>query len=91
CVVGTIEAMMKTKKSLDKMTTIPFEELPTVKKVLGRIKEEDGNVTYHDSTAESLYNHIAELFEADDIPMSNICGFAADTTNIMFGLNVCVD
>lgn len=37
------------------------------------------------STTESIYNHIAELFEADDIPMSNIVGFAADTTNSMFG------
>ena len=47
CVVKAIEAVMKTKKSLEKIKTTPFEDLPSVKKALGRIKhEEDGSVTY---------------------------------------------
>ena len=47
CVVRAIEAVMKTKKSLEKIKTTPFEDLPSVKKALGRIKhEEDGSVTY---------------------------------------------
>uniref|UniRef100_A0A1X7TLB5 HAT C-terminal dimerisation domain-containing protein n=1 Tax=Amphimedon queenslandica TaxID=400682 RepID=A0A1X7TLB5_AMPQE len=50
--------MMKTKKSLNKMTTTPFEELPTVKKVLGRIKEEDGNVTYQEALLSCFCNRI---------------------------------
>ena len=46
CGVRAIEAVMKTKKTLK---TLPFEELPNVKKVLRKIKpEEDGSysVTY---------------------------------------------
>lgn len=47
CVVWEIEAVMKTKRSLDKIKTTLFEDLPNVKKVLGQIKhEEDGSVTY---------------------------------------------
>ena len=46
CVVRAIALTMKTKKSLEKIKRTEFEELPSVKKVLGRIKEEDGVVTY---------------------------------------------
>lgn len=46
CVVRAIEAVMKTKKSLDTMKAVPFEELPTVRKVLARVKQEGGSVTY---------------------------------------------
>jgi len=34
------------KNSLDKIKATIFEELPTVKMVLGRIKCEDGSVSY---------------------------------------------
>ena len=40
CVYQAIESMMKTKKALDKLKSTPFKELPTVKKVLTRGKEE---------------------------------------------------
>ena len=33
CVYQAIENVMKTKKALDKLKTIPFKELPTIKKV----------------------------------------------------------
>lgn len=46
CVVHAIEVIMKTKKVLDKIKSSPFEELLTEKKVLARIKEEYGLVTY---------------------------------------------
>ena len=47
CVVRAIEAVMKTKKSLEKVKSTPFQDLPSVKKLLGRIKhEEDGSVAY---------------------------------------------
>ena len=36
-------------------------------------------------TAESIYKSIVTMFNKDDVPMSNIVGFAADTTNSMFG------
>lgn len=34
CVVHAIESVLKTKRSMDKLRETPFEELPTVKKVL---------------------------------------------------------
>ena len=37
-----IEAIMKSKKALEKLRSLPFEELTTVKKVLCRMKEEEG-------------------------------------------------
>ena len=47
CIVRAIEAVGKTKKSLDKLQTVAFEELPTDKKVLGWINQEvNGSVTY---------------------------------------------
>ena len=47
CVYQAIESMMKTKKALDKLKSTPFKELPTIKKVLTRGKEElDGLFTY---------------------------------------------
>ena len=35
--------------------------------------------------AESLFQALLGLLERDGIPISNIIGFAADTTNVMFG------
>lgn len=46
CVIRTIEALMKTKKSLDKIKDTSFEELSTVKKVLTRVKKDDDSM-YH--------------------------------------------
>ena len=42
CVVRALESILKTKSSLDKLKTITFEELRTVKLVMGQIKHEDG-------------------------------------------------
>ena len=41
CVVRTVEAFLKTKKSLDEMKAKSVENLPTVKKVLTRIQSTD--------------------------------------------------
>lgn len=37
------------------------------------------------SSAETLFQAICRTFEKKSIPLSNIIGFAADTTNVMFG------
>ena len=42
CVVRAIEATFKSKKSLDKLKSTAFEELPTVKTVLDRIEKKGG-------------------------------------------------
>jgi len=44
-VVRVVECILKMKNSLDKIKTTIFEELPTAKMVLGRIKCEDGSVS----------------------------------------------
>ena len=46
CVVRVIESVLKTKRSMEKLREIPFEGLPTVKKVLERIEQEDRSVSY---------------------------------------------
>ena len=40
CLYESIESVMKTKKSLEKLKATPFRQLPIVKKVINRIKEE---------------------------------------------------
>ena len=37
------------------------------------------------SDAETMFEAICSSFEKESIPLSNIIGFAADTTNVMFG------
>ena len=71
CVVRAIESVLKTKKSMDKMKAARFEELPTVKKVLGRVQKQDGIVTYqaadlkmHDQALVFMKNHYVEWVEA---------------------------
>lgn len=38
-----------------------------------------------EGNAETLFQVICKVLENDEIPLSNMLGFAADTTNIMFG------
>lgn len=40
CVVRTIEAILKTSKMVEDLKHASLEDLPTVKKVMGRIKSE---------------------------------------------------
>ena len=71
CMVQAIESVMKTKKSLEKIKTVELEELPSIKKVLGRIKEEEVGVTYqgvelkmYDRAMAYLKSHKDECIEA---------------------------
>ena len=66
---------MKTKKSLEKIKTVAFEELPSVKKVLGRIQrltDPDGsssvtyqgvNLTAYEKALTYLKSHKDECIE----------------------------
>ena len=60
CIVRTVESFMKTKKALDEIKSKGFEDLVTVKKVLGRIQQEDdsSNVTYQGA---DLYSHTQSM------------------------------
>ena len=79
CVVRAIEAVMKTKKSLEKIKTTPFEDLPSVKKVLGRIKHEDNGstsyqgveLTHFDRARTHLEVHKDEYVEALETCLRN--------------------
>ena len=46
CVVGAIETLRKTSAANEKVKGTPFEELPTVKKILSKIKQKNGSVTH---------------------------------------------
>ena len=70
-VVRAIESLLKTKKNLDNLKTTSFDNLPTVKKVLNRIKRNDGLVTYQEAEVRNyegacsfLRSHQAEYMEA---------------------------
>ena len=78
CVVQAIEVLMKTKKILEKLKSTPFEELPSVKKVLSRVKEDAGSITYqgqdltrHEEGITFLKTHQIEYFEAVDACIQN--------------------
>ena len=71
CVVRAIESVVKTKRSMDKLRETPLEELPTVKKVLERIQQEDGSVSYqaveltlYDTGLEFIKSHHVEWVES---------------------------
>ena len=59
CIIRTVESFMKTKKALDEIKSKGFEDLVTVKKVLGRIQQDDSsNVTYQGA---DLYSHTQSM------------------------------
>ena len=45
CVVGSLEAQLKTSKSMEKIKAISFKDIPPAKKVLSRISQGDGSST----------------------------------------------
>ena len=72
CTVRATEAVFKTKKALDKLITVQFEELPSVKKVLAQVQEEEsGSYIYqgielkgHDGALTYLKTHYTVWIEA---------------------------
>ena len=46
CVVSAIESTLKASKVIESLRCTPFDELPTVKKVLGRVQHEGGERKY---------------------------------------------
>ena len=65
CVVEATEATLKTSKAVEKLASIPFDDLPTVKMVSTRIVHNaDGSITYqearlikHEEGVSFLKNH----------------------------------
>ena len=55
CVIGAIEAVLKTSTALEKLAATPFDDLSTVKKVTSRIEHCEGtSITYQGA---ELTNH----------------------------------
>ena len=52
---------MKTSRALEQLKVLPIEEFPTVKKVLGRVKEEDGTFTYQGQEIQHYKEGLAYL------------------------------
>ena len=46
CVVGAIEGFLKTSRQIESLASITFDDLPTVKKVLGRMQNDGIENTY---------------------------------------------
>ena len=46
CVVHALEGILKTSRSIDRVKETEVEELPTVRKVCSRVKQESGSCTY---------------------------------------------
>ena len=42
CVVSAIESTLKTSKVIESLRSTPFDDLPTVKKVLGQVQHDKG-------------------------------------------------
>ena len=61
CVVRAIESILRTKKSIYNLKSIPFHNLPTVKKVLNRIQHDDGSVTYQEAEVTNYQSGLAYL------------------------------
>ena len=46
CVVGALEAILKSTKAVERVKGTPFEDLPSVQKVTMRVKQEGTACTY---------------------------------------------
>ena len=62
CVVGAIEAVLKTAQEITCLQDMAFEDLPTVKKVLARLQKGSGcDVTYQGATLKQYDQGVAFL------------------------------
>lgn len=62
CVVGAIEAVLKTAQEITCLQDVAVEEIPTVKKVLARIQKGSGcDITYQGATLKQYDQGVAFL------------------------------
>ena len=85
-----IESVMRTKKALDKFKATGFKKLPSVKKVLERIKQEEEEVTYQGAqlkaytrAIENLQSHKDELVEAMEFCIRNRVASESEETELL--------
>ena len=46
CIVGAIEAIIKTSNSIEKLQKLSYTDLPTVKRILCTMQQDDGSISY---------------------------------------------
>ena len=61
CLVGAIEALLKTCKAIEKIKTSTFEDLPTVKKIIARVQNTGDEVTYQGAALSKYTESVAYL------------------------------
>ena len=62
--VGALEAIVKTSKTMDKIKTTSFEDLPSVKKVISRIHQGDGGPATYQGVELSKYREGLALLQS---------------------------
>ena len=73
CVVSVINALVKAAQSLDAMKSTNLSDLPTVKKILSRIKEQDTETTYQGVHISKLTEAKRSLVESKNSCTESIC------------------
>ena len=74
-VVGAIEGILKTKKSIENLKTTAFDDLPSVKKVMSRVQRSEDEsttemtyqgtkITHYETSVAYLREHKNEFMEA---------------------------
>ena len=88
-----LNLLWEPKKALDKFKATGFKELPSVKKVLERIKQEE-EVTYQGAqlkaytrATENLLSHKDELVEAMEFCIQNRVASESDETELLIVCN----
>ena len=68
CIVGAIEAILKTSRAIERLTATLFDDLPTVKKVSSRIvKSEGGSTTYQDIASNPTHIMLWALCRVEEL------------------------
>lgn len=82
CIVGAIEAILKTSRAIEKLTATSFDDLPTVKKVSSRIEHsESGSTTYQGAELTKHEEGVAYLKSHKDQYMASILACLKDRVN----------
>jgi hypothetical protein len=63
CIVGAIEALLRTTASIRKLKTTALEDFPSVKKVLERVKEDHGGIKSYQGAEITRYDQALAFFK----------------------------
>ena len=79
CIVGAIEAILKTSRAIEKLTATSLNDLPTVEKVSSRIEHSEGGTpTYQGAELTKHEEGVAYLKSHKDQYMTSIQAYLKD-------------